>query len=161
MIKGLFAAALVLAATVSPASILAQDDDAPAIDMTAAETLAASTIPLAANPDITQDPENILFLDLSNGKRVAIRLVQQWAPSHVERIKTLTRQGFYDGVIFRRAIDGFLAQTGDHSSTRQGGSELPYLTDEVNVSYTDSESQRLSDYFQSGRQFYAGVRYSF
>ncbi len=133
MIKGLFAAALVLAATVSPASILAQDDDAPAIDMTAAETLAASTIPLAANPDITQDPENILLLDLSNGKRVAIRFVQQWAPSHVERIKTLTRQGFYDGVIFHRVIDGFMAQTGDPTGTGRGGSELPDLNEEFNM----------------------------
>ena len=55
-----------------------------------------------------------------------------WAPSHVERIKTLARQGFYDGVIFHRVIDGFMAQTGDPTGTGQGGSELPDLEEEFN-----------------------------
>jgi peptidylprolyl isomerase len=89
--------------------------------------------PLSVDPDLTHDPENILFLDLSNGKRVAIRLVPQWAPKHVERIKTLTRQGFYDGVIFHRVIDGFMAQTGDPTGTGQGGSDLPDLEAEFNI----------------------------
>ena len=89
--------------------------------------------PLAVNPDLTQDPENILFLDLSNGKRVAIRLMPAWAPKHVERIKTLTRQGFYDGVVFHRVIDGFMAQTCDPTGTGQGGSELPDLEAEFNL----------------------------
>lgn len=82
--------------------------------------------------DLAEDPENIWLLDLSNGERVAIRLMPSWAPNHVERIKTLTRQGFYDGVIFHRVIDGFMAQGGDPTGTGQGGSELPDLEAEFN-----------------------------
>ncbi len=67
------------------------------------------------------------YLDLSSGDRVAIRLMPDWAPDHVERIKTLTREGFYNGVIFHRVIDGFMAQTGDPTGTGQGGSQLPDL----------------------------------
>lgn len=76
--------------------------------------------------------ENILYLDLSTGGRVAIQLHPEWAPEHVERIKTLTRAGFYDGVIFHRVIDGFMAQTGDPTGTGTGGSDLPDLTAEFN-----------------------------
>jgi peptidylprolyl isomerase len=54
------------------------------------------------------------------------------APAHVERIKTLTRQGFYNGIVFHRVIDGFMAQTGDPTGTGQGGSELPDLKAEFN-----------------------------
>ncbi|MFM5916444.1 MAG: peptidylprolyl isomerase, partial [Novosphingobium sp.] len=50
------------------------------------------------DPDPTHDPDNVLVLDLSNGGRVLIRLKPDWAPNHVERIKTLTKQGFYNGV---------------------------------------------------------------
>ena len=86
----------------------------------------------AVDADISHDPDNVLLLDLSNGGRVAIRLMPQWAPSHVERIKTLTKEGFYNGVIFHRVIDGFMAQTGDPTGTGQGGSKLPDLTAEFN-----------------------------
>ncbi|WP_349361360.1 peptidylprolyl isomerase [Stappia sp.] len=72
------------------------------------------------------DPENTLFLDLKDG-RVVIRLRPDLAPNHVERIKTLTRQGFYDGIVFHRVIDGFMAQTGDPTGTGRGGSDLPDL----------------------------------
>ncbi|NCP17828.1 MAG: peptidylprolyl isomerase [Erythrobacter sp.] len=82
--------------------------------------------------NLQEDRDNILFLDLSNGRRVAIRLMPDWAPNHVERIKTLARQGFYDGVIFHRVIEGFMAQTGDPTGTGQGGSELPDLEEEFN-----------------------------
>ncbi|MDP4539343.1 peptidylprolyl isomerase [Qipengyuania sp. DY56-A-20] len=84
------------------------------------------------NYSMEEDRENILLLDLSNGERVAIRLMPSWAPNHIERIKTLTRQGFYDGVIFHRVIDGFMAQTGDPTGTGQGGSSLPDLEAEFN-----------------------------
>ena len=84
------------------------------------------------NYDMSEDRENIWLLDLSNGERVAIRLMPGWAPDHVERIKTLTRQGFYDGVIFHRVIDGFMAQSGDPTGTGQGGSELSDLEAEFN-----------------------------
>ncbi|NBC89082.1 MAG: peptidylprolyl isomerase [Alphaproteobacteria bacterium] len=82
--------------------------------------------------DMSENRENIWLLDLSNGERVAIRLMPDWAPNHVERIKELTRQGFYDGVIFHRVIDGFMAQSGDPTGTGQGGSSLPDLEAEFN-----------------------------
>ncbi|MEO9600017.1 peptidylprolyl isomerase [Parasphingorhabdus sp.] len=71
--------------------------------------------------------ENILHLDLSTGGRVTIRLFPAMAPNHVERIKTLARQGFYDGIVFHRVIEGFMAQTGDPTGTGTGSSELPDL----------------------------------
>ena len=90
------------------------------------------TMTYAVDADIAHDPDNVLVLDLSNGGRVAIRLMPEWAPHHVERIKTLTKEGFYNGVIFHRVIEGFMAQTGDPTGTGQGGSKLPDLTAEFN-----------------------------
>lgn len=84
------------------------------------------------DPSLENDPDNLLLLDLSNGGRVAIRLKPDWAPGHVERIKTLTRQGFYNGIIFHRVIEGFMAQTGDPTGTGMGGSPLPDLKAEFN-----------------------------
>jgi cyclophilin family peptidyl-prolyl cis-trans isomerase len=92
---------------------------------------AAKTYP-PVNFDQSVDPENIWVLDLSNGQRVKARLMPEWAPNHVERIKTLTRRGFYDGVIFHRVIEGFMAQGGDPTGTGQGGSDLPDLKAEFN-----------------------------
>ena len=91
-----------------------------------AQTAAPVSAPTA--PDL----ENMLVLDLSTGGRVTIQMFPAVAPAHVERIKTLTRQGFYNGVIFHRVIDGFMAQTGDPKGTGQGGSELPDLKAEFN-----------------------------
>lgn len=93
---------------------------------------APAALPTFVDPDVTHDPDNVLLLDLSDGGRVAIRLMPQWAPHHVERIKTLTKQGFYNGIIFHRVIDGFMAQTGDPTGTGQGGSDLPDLEAEFN-----------------------------
>ncbi|MEL6965345.1 MAG: peptidylprolyl isomerase [Pseudomonadota bacterium] len=70
------------------------------------------------------DLENQLYLDTAHG-RVVIELRPDLAPKHVEQIKTLTRQGFYDGIVFHRVIDGFMAQTGDPTGTGTGGSDLP------------------------------------
>jgi peptidylprolyl isomerase len=92
---------------------------------------AARTYP-PINFDPTVDPENVWVLDLSNGQRVKIRLAAEWAPAHAERIKTLTRAGFYNGVVFHRVIEGFMAQGGDPTGTGQGGSELPDLKAEFN-----------------------------
>jgi len=72
------------------------------------------------------DPQNTIYLDLKYG-RVVIALRPDLAPNHVERIKTLTRAGFYDGIVFHRVIDGFMAQTGDPTGTGSGGSDLPDL----------------------------------
>jgi cyclophilin family peptidyl-prolyl cis-trans isomerase len=80
---------------------------------------------LEAKVDI-KDPENTLILELKDGK-VTIELYPDIAPNHVERIKSLTREGFYDGIVFHRVIDGFMAQTGDPTGTGMGGSELPDL----------------------------------
>ena len=112
-----------LSATAFSAPVMAQDAEASA---------QPRPIPLTANFNVNEDLENILFLDLSNGKRVAIRLIPEWAPTHVERIKELTRSGFYNGVIFHRVIDGFMAQTGDPTGTGRGGSSLPDLGEEFN-----------------------------
>lgn len=90
----------------------------------AAQTPAASPAP-AADPRLNL--ENVLFLDLSTGGRVSILLYPETAPAHVERMKTLARQGFYDGIIFHRVIDGFMAQTGDPKGDGTGGSDLPDL----------------------------------
>jgi cyclophilin family peptidyl-prolyl cis-trans isomerase len=65
-----------------------------------------------------------LVLDLKDGP-VKIKLREDLAPNHVERIKTLTGKGFYDGVVFHRVIPGFMAQTGDPTGTGSGGSDLP------------------------------------
>ena len=70
-----------------------------------------------------KDPENTLVIELKTGK-VYIEMLPQVAPKHVEQIKTLARQGFYDGVVFHRVIDGFMAQTGDPTGTGRGGSKL-------------------------------------
>ncbi len=67
------------------------------------------------------DKENVLYLDLKDG-RVTIELYPEKAPKHVERIKELVREGFYDGIVFHRVIDGFMAQTGDPTGTGMGGS---------------------------------------
>ncbi len=93
----------------------------------------AKPLTYAVNSDLSVDRENILVLDLSNGGRVLIRLMPEWAPNHVERIKTLARQGFYNGVIFHRVIEGFMAQTGDPTGTGQSGSTLPDLAAEFNA----------------------------
>ena len=84
------------------------------------------------NYNADEDPDTVWVLDLSNGERIKIRLMEDWAPGHVERIKTLTNEGFYDGIVFHRVIEGFMAQGGDPTATGQGGSALPDLTAEFN-----------------------------
>ncbi|MFO1256214.1 MAG: peptidylprolyl isomerase [Sphingomonadaceae bacterium] len=96
-------------------------------------TQSAPAMSSYVDPDPSHDPDNILVLDLSNGGRVLIRLMPQWAPGHVERIKTLTQQGFYNGIIFHRVIEGFMAQGGDPTGSGTGGSSLPDLKAEFNA----------------------------
>ena len=92
-------------------------------------TLLAAAAALGAAPAFAQvpageDPQNTLFMDLKDG-RVVIRLRPDLAPKHVERVKQLTKEGFYNGTVFHRVIDGFMAQGGDPTGTGTGGSKLP------------------------------------
>lgn len=92
----------------------------------------AAPVDTKVDPDPSHDPDNVVWLDLSNGGRVAFRMMPAWAPNHVERVKTLVKQGFYNGIVFHRVIEGFMAQTGDPTGTGQGGSSLPDLKAEFN-----------------------------
>lgn len=74
-----------------------------------------------AEPVDLQSPENQLFMELKDGT-VTIQLRPDWAPKHVARIKELVREGFYDGIVFHRVIEGFMAQTGDPTGTGMSGS---------------------------------------
>ncbi|MCI4645978.1 MAG: peptidylprolyl isomerase [Hyphomonadaceae bacterium] len=77
------------------------------------------------------DPENTLVMDTSKGT-LKIELRPDLAPNHVARIKELAREGFYDGIIFHRVIDGFMAQVGCPDGTGMGGSSKPDLKAEFN-----------------------------
>ena len=78
------------------------------------------------SPSGDLDPQNTIYLTLKSG-RVAIKLEPELAPKHVERIKALCREHFYDGTPFHRVIPGFMAQGGDPTGTGTGGSKLPDL----------------------------------
>jgi peptidylprolyl isomerase len=109
-----------------------------ALPASAQEQPAAAPTPAAtptAEPVATPlqtDKTNLWLLDLSNGGRVEIWLRPDVAPKMVERVKTLTRQHFYDGLAFHRVIDGFMAQGGDPKGDGTGGSTLPDLPAEFN-----------------------------
>ena len=86
----------------------------------------------ASDAGAAPDPENVLVMELKDGI-VKIEMLPDLAPQHVERIKTLTRQGFYDGIVFHRVMEGFMAQTGDPTGTGRGGSDLPDLPAEFSA----------------------------
>jgi peptidylprolyl isomerase len=108
-------------------------------------------------PAPAPEPENVLLLDLSTGGRVTIQLRPDVAPHHVERIKTLVRQNFYNGLVFHRVIEGFMAQTGDPKGTGEGGSTLPDLAAEfsklphvrgvVSMARTEAPNSANSQFF--------------
>lgn len=74
----------------------------------------------------TSSKESHMLMELKSGT-VKIALRDDLAPNHVERIKQLVNEKFYDGIIFHRVIDGFMAQTGDPTGTGMGGSDYPDL----------------------------------
>ena len=78
------------------------------------------------------DNDNKLTLETTKGN-VVIELRPDLAPKHVERIKTLVKEGFYDGIVFHRVIDGFMAQTGCPHGTGTGGSDYPNLPAEFSA----------------------------
>ena len=79
-----------------------------------------------------KDPENTLIVETTKGT-VVIEMRPDLAPQHVERIKSLAREGFYDGIVFHRVIEGFMAQTGCPHGSGTGGSKLPNLPAEFNA----------------------------
>ena len=77
------------------------------------------------------DPQNTIEMETTQGV-VAIQLRPDLAPNHVARIKELASEGFYDGIVFHRVIDGFMAQVGCPHGIGTGGSEKPDLKAEFN-----------------------------
>ena len=114
----------------------------------------ASVLPPAA---VAANPANRLTLVLSNGGTVVIQLRPDAAPAHVERIQTLVRRGFYNGLTFHRVIPGFMAQGGDPTGTGQGDSGLPdlkaefttipYMRGIVAAARTDDPNSANSQFF--------------
>ena len=102
------------------------------ITLAAAASAQVATAPATAPAAPVADPANILQLDLSNGGSVRVLLRPDKAPLAVERIKSLTRSGFYNGLIFHRVIEGFMAQGGDPRGDGTGGSDQPDLVAEFN-----------------------------
>ena len=79
-----------------------------------------------------EDPENTLLIETTKGP-VVIEMRPDLAPNHVAHIKKLAREGFYDGIVFHRVIEGFMAQTGDPTGTGTGSSKYPNLKQEFNA----------------------------
>jgi peptidylprolyl isomerase len=112
---------------------------------------------IATPPEVAANPANHLFLDLSTGGTVEIVLRPDLAPHHIERIQTLVRQGFYNGLTFHRVIPDFMAQGGDPKGTGEGGSSLPdlkaeftsvpFLRGTVGMARTDSPDTANSQFF--------------
>jgi peptidylprolyl isomerase len=93
------------------------------VGMAAALLIATAALPTRAQ---APDPQNTLAIELKTG-RVLVKLRPDLAPKHVERVKMLAKEGFYNGLKFHRVIDGFMAQTGDPQGTGMGGSKYPDL----------------------------------
>ncbi len=101
------------------------------------------------------DPENTLVMELEHGT-VVIEMLPEVAPKHVARIKELTREGFYDGIVFHRVMEGFMAQTGDPTGTGTGGSgqnidaefsSEPFLRGTLGMARSSSPNSADSQFF--------------
>ncbi len=91
-----------------------------------AASLLGLAMAIAGGDAEAADPENVLVMELEHGT-VRIEMLPDVAPDHVARIRELTREGFYDGIVFHRVMDGFMAQAGDPTGTGSGGSSKPNL----------------------------------
>jgi cyclophilin family peptidyl-prolyl cis-trans isomerase len=134
-----------------------------ALPLLAFTLVAAKPAPVPVAPSIVAPAEvvankaNHLFVELSSGGTVEIVLRPDLAPHHVERIQTLVRQGFYNGLTFHRVIPGFMAQGGDPKGTGEGGSSLPdlkaeftsvpFLRGSVGAARADSPDSANSQFF--------------
>jgi len=126
----------------------------------------ALALPVAAQP--WDDPENTILMELSTGGTVVIRLLPDVAPAHAERMKELARAGAYDGVVFHRVIQGFMAQSGDVQfgnadrgldmrRVGTGGSDLPNLPAEFSATPHDRGTlgaARTNDPNSANSQFF-------
>ena len=100
--------------------------------------LTAGSLLIMTSAADAASPADTMQIELSTGGTITIEMLPDRAPQHVERIKELTNEGFYDGIVFHRVIDGFMAQTGDPTGTGMGGSDKPDLPAE----FTDYEYKR-------------------
>jgi peptidylprolyl isomerase len=82
--------------------------------------------------ETAQNLKDAIYLDTKDG-RIVIQLRPDLAPKHVAQIETLTKRGFYNGIVFHRVIDGFMAQTGDPTGTGMGHSDLPNIKAEFSA----------------------------
>ncbi len=104
----------------------------------AALAMATATSALALDPGYRDlDAAHTLVIDTTKG-RIIVEMYPQLAPSHVERMLTLTRQHFYDGLIFHRVIENFMDQTGDPKGDGSGGSSLPNMKAEFTIRHDAS-----------------------
>ena len=108
-----------------------------------------------AGATVAMDKENTLYIDLKDG-RVVIEMRPDLAPQHVAQIKKLAREGKYDGVVFHRVIEGFMAQTGDPTGTGSGGmgetlkaefSKEPHVRGSVSMARTNDPNSARSQFF--------------
>ena len=108
-------------------------------------------------PAVKLDPANTVYLELKTG-RVVIELSPDLAPKHVERVKLLCHEHFYDGTPFHRVIDGFMAQGGDPTGTGEGGSKYPNVPAEFSTTAKFVRgtvgAARASDPDSANSQFY-------
>ena len=116
---------------------------------------ASATFTMENGQDVTVDPEYTLVIELKDGP-VVIQMFPQFAPNHVRRIKELAREGFYDGIVWHRVIDGFMAQTGDPDGRGTGGSGqklnaefngIPYLRGIVGMARAQHPHSADSQFF--------------